>query len=258
MKTAAIIQARMGSSRLPGKMMLSLGCKETITRVIDRVANAESIDDVIVATTTQKPDSLLADVSRNAGASVYRGSESDVLQRMVDAAAEYEADIVVRIAGDCPAVSPIIVDHAVSLLNQHKVDYVSNKLKRTFPLGLDVEVFTMDSFVDLESVANRPKDREHVTVYYREHPEEFSLYNFTSKEIFEEKQYINRTDIELVLDEPDDYILLNTIFSELQTKDQDARSIIEYVDKHNLMNQTAGITRKTKDDVEEKANNTDV
>lgn len=258
MKTVAIIQARMGSSRLPGKMMLPLGGRETITRVTERVMNAETIDEVVVATTTKKPDSLLADYARDIGASVYRGSESDVLKRMVTAALEYEADVVCRIAGDCPVVSPEIVDYAIPLLEQENVDYVSNKLERTFPFGLDVEVFTRESFVQIERIANRPKDREHVTVYYREHPEKFSLYNFTSKEIFEKDQYINRTDIELVLDEPDDYILLNTLFHELQTRNQDVRSIIEYVDNHDLTSQTAKVTRKTKDDVEKKTDHTDV
>jgi spore coat polysaccharide biosynthesis protein SpsF len=240
----------MGSTRLPGKMMLSLGCKETITRVIERVTDTETIDGVVVATTMKKPDSLLADWARHAGASVYRGSESDVLQRMVNAAAQYEADIIVRIAGDCPAVSPVIIDHAVSIFKQKDTDYVSNKLERTFPLGLDVEVFTMDSFAHVENVANQPKEREHVTVYYQEHPDEFSLHNFSSTELFDRKQYQDRTDIELVLDEPEDYILLNTIFSDLQSGDQDVSSIIEYVDTHNLSCQTEGVKRKTKEDTE--------
>lgn len=251
MKTVAIIQARMGSSRLPGKMMLSLGSRETITRVIDRVTDADSIDEVVVATTTKKPDSLLAEYAEDAGASVYRGSEPDVLQRMVCASTEYNADLVVRIAGDCPAVSPLIVDYAVCLLKQRDIDYASNKLERTFPLGLDIEAFTIESFVDVEKIADRPKEREHVTVYYREHPDEFSLGNFTSDEVFDKEQYQNRTDIELVLDEPEDYILFNTIFSKLSPSNQDIRSIIEHIDEYNLMSKTAEVTRKTKEDVED-------
>lgn len=252
MKTVPIIQARMGSSRLPGKMMLSLGGTETITRVVERVLKANKVDETVVATTTGNADSLLAARAREAGASVYRGSKHNVLQRMFNAATEFDADLVVRIAGDCPAVSPTIVDHAIETIQNTDVDYVSNKLKRTFPLGLDVEVFTIHSFEKVEERTTKPKEREHVTVYYREHPELFQLGNFTSDELFEEQRYQNRTDIELVFDEAADYMLLDRIFSDLPPEKQDIRSIIDYMDhqKEELADIQPDVVRKGKDDVD--------
>lgn len=250
MKVVAIIQARMGSSRLPGKMMLSLGGKETITRVIERTAKAETVDEIVVATPETKADSLLVDRAIEAEASIYQGSEQDVLQRMVDAALEVDAEIIIRIAGDCPAVSPIIIDHAVETTKRTNADYVSNKLTRTFPLGLDVEVFTKDSFIEVERLSSKPKEREHVTVYYRENDDEFNLQNFTSDEVFAQSKYINRDDIELVLDEAQDYIYLDTIFSDLPKGNQSIHSIVDYIDDHDMPGELKNVSRKTKDDTE--------
>lgn len=116
MRTVAVIQARMGSTRLPGKMMFPLGGTETITRVVQRVMLAETVDEVVVATTDKDPDRLLVDRAERSGASTYRGDEPDVLGRILDTATDTSAETIVRIAGDCPVVSPEIIDYTVETL----------------------------------------------------------------------------------------------------------------------------------------------
>lgn len=251
MKTISIIQARMGSTRLPGKVMLPLGGKHVLERMIKRINKSTTVDEVVVATSNKKADDIISQYVEQSEASVFRGSESDVLERMCQAADYYEADTVVRIAGDCPAVSPEIIDHATGLLQSKDVDYVSNKLTRTFPLGLDVEVFTMTSFVSVEQESTAPREREHVTARYRENPDEFSLHNFESDEIFDKQRYQDRSDIELVLDEAKDYFHLDRIFNGISMSNPEARSIIDYVDEYELMSEISTVKRKTKNDVEE-------
>lgn len=244
MKVVAVIQARMGSTRLPGKMMLPLDRKKTITRVISRTAAANNIDEVVVATTQKNRDLLLSERAREAGKSVYRGNEEDVLHRVLKAATNADADIIVRIAGDCPAVSPKIIDHAVEKLREYETRYVSNKLDRTFPLGLDVEAFTRNSLISVEKATTEPHEREHVTVYYLDNPEEFNARKFVSTEVFTERKYQDRTDIELVLDEAEDYLYLNKIFTELPTNEPDIRSMIDHIDRNGLMEMISEVTRK--------------
>jgi spore coat polysaccharide biosynthesis protein SpsF len=233
-------------------MMLPIGGKETIARVIDRTSKAETIDEVVVATSDKQRDNLLANRAYEAGVSVHRGDEDDVLGRVLDAAVAVDADIIVRIAGDCPAVSPDIIDHTVKKLYNNNADYVSNKLKRTFPLGLDVEAFTRKSFDSVNQAAIKPNEREHVTLYYLDHRDLFTSYNINSNEFFEETRFQDRTDIEIVLDEAEDYTYLNTIFSELPDDEPNVTSIIDYIDEHNLMDEISAVQRKTKQDVEDR------
>lgn len=245
MRTVAIIQARMGSTRLPGKMMLPLGEKETISRVIDRTNQATTVDEVIVATSNKDPDLVLVDRAQRYGASTFSGDEGDVLGRMLNAAHEAQADIIVRIAGDCPVVSPEIIDYAVETLQQSGADYVSNKINRSFPLGLDVEVFTKESFIHVDQMADRPNEREHVTVCYLDHPNEFTRRNISSDEIFSFSQYQNRTDIELVLDEAADFFHLDRIYRGLSRNETDVRSVIDHIDRNDLMENLGNVARKS-------------
>jgi spore coat polysaccharide biosynthesis protein SpsF len=246
MRIVAVIQARMGSNRLPGKMMLPLGEKVALTHVIERTAAAASIDEVILATTHKDCDRLLVDRARRSGVSTYCGDERDVLSRMMNAAIEADADVIVRIAGDCPFVSPAIVDHAVKTIQTEEVEYASNKLDRTFPFGLDVETFTMESFERVERESSEAHEREHVTVYYLDNPDKFETANFTSDDVFDDKQYVGRTDLELVLDEAADYFYLDKICNELPPEEQDVQSIIDFIDERDLGGELTQVTRKTR------------
>lgn len=246
MRVVPVIQARMGSSRLPGKMMLQLDGVETIRRVVRRVQSAETPDEVVVATTEKRRDDLIEQDARDEGATVYRGDSADVLQRTLRAAEVADADVVVRVTGDCPVACPSVIDAVVDALQKSGADYASNKAPRTFPLGLDVEAFTLDSFRTVEAESTEPNEREHVTVYYLEHPEEFAEVNVTSDEVFTNSEFIDRTELELVLDEPTDYRLLDRVFSELNDSQPDVRTVIDHIDERELTSINDGMRRKTR------------
>lgn len=176
MKTVAIVQARMGSTRLPGKVMLDLGGRPMIDLLLERLARAQMVDEIVVATTTDGPDDVLADHLNARGYAVHRGSPTDVLDRYYQAARATAADVVVRVTGDCPLIDPQLVDAVIIKFNDAGVDYASNVGPPTFPDGLDTEVF---SFAVLERAAREATasfDREHVTPYLRE-PGRFSAIN---------------------------------------------------------------------------------
>ena len=226
MKVVAIVQARMGSTRLPGKMMLPLGGKSAITHVLQRTDRATLVDETILATTSKERDELLQNRARELGIETYQGDEEDVLGRVLNASKVADADVIVRIAGDCPLVSPNIIDLAVDTLLETNSDYVSNKIDRTFPLGLDVEVFTRNSFLMVDQATDAANEREHVTVYYLEHQDRFSTENISSNQFFDQDNYKNRTDIELTLDESDDYVFLDEIFSIPPKRIEDHRQLL--------------------------------
>lgn len=234
MKVVAVVQARMGSTRLPGKMMLPLGGKSAITHVLQRTDRATLVDETILATTSKERDELLQNRAHELGIETYRGDEEDVLGRVLSAAKVADADVIVRIASDCPLVSPTIIDLAVDTLLETDSDYVSNKIDRTFPLGLDVEVFTRNSFLMVDQATDAPNEREHITVYYLDHQDRFSTENISSDQIFDQDKYKNRTDIELTLDESDDYVFLDEIFSKLPEEKREPQSVIDLVDSEKI------------------------
>ncbi|WP_144905920.1 cytidylyltransferase domain-containing protein [Halobellus captivus] len=234
-QTAAIIQARIGSTRLPGKVMYPLDGCHVLNHVVDRVSSADYVKETIVATSTEKPDDVIERYAPVFGADVIRGSESDVLGRFEHAVTKHNPDIVLRITGDCPLISPTFIDTAVERIRTKDVDYVCAGLERTFPRGVTCEAFTTESFERMSRRANEPHHREHVTPYYREHPDEFDLYNLDSNELFQEAQLQNRTDLRLTLDEPADYQLLEKIYREIDHQDLlTVRDVIKYIDEYAL------------------------
>lgn len=231
----AVIQARMGSSRLPGKMMLPLGGDFTIQRVVERVSAASEIDKVVVATTNATRDDILDRYASRAGASVFRGSEDDVLDRMYAAASTYDPEIVVRVAGDRPLLPVKCIEAVVRAIQTSDAEYASNVLNRSFPLGFEAEAFTYESFGTVNDRSTKPSQREHVTPYYREHPEMFEAMNISSASVFDRRQFQDRTDLRLTLDEADDYELLRTVYEEAPISDiLSATEAIKYIDDNNL------------------------
>jgi spore coat polysaccharide biosynthesis protein SpsF len=232
--TVAIIQARMGSTRLPGKAMLSLNCTPVIRHVVRRVQSATSVEQVVVATSQKERDEIIVRCGSKDGAEVVCGDEDDVLNRMYTAADKYGAGTVVRITADNPLLSPSTIDAAVTNLEERGVDYVTNKLNRTFPSGLDVEAFTFDSFREVEEEAKDPYYREHVTPYYRD-SDQFSVLNIESDEVFDDNRLWNRTDLRLTLDTPDDYELFKRVYENVAYDEiVNIGDVIEYIDRNNL------------------------
>jgi len=172
--TVAIIQARMSSSRLPGKVLLPLGGDTVLGCVVGRLRRASRLDSLAIATSTDAPDAAIGEAARALGVACYRGPLDDVLERFAMAARQCGADTVVRITADCPLIDPQVVDAMVQQFDDAAAagapcDYLSNALARTFPRGLDAEVLSRDALLRAAAQATQPFEREHVTPYiYRE------------------------------------------------------------------------------------------
>lgn len=182
-RTVAIIQARTGSTRLPGKVLLPLLDKPILAHVVERTRRARLVDEVVVATTRLAADDAIATLAKEAGWALERGSEADLLDRYVEAARAHSADVVVRITSDCPLIDPDLIDDVVRALEASGADYASNVLEpRSYPRGLDVEAVTFDALERANVADTDPAWREHATAYVYRHPESFRLARVASPE----------------------------------------------------------------------------
>lgn len=172
----------MGSTRLPGKVMMLINGLPMLQGMLERLHQALPTSALLLATSTHPRDELLATMAESLGIRVFRGSEEDVLDRFASAVAHTSADVVVRLTGDCPLIDPTMVDRALDLFYHVLPDYLSNTLRRTYPRGLDIEIFSRKALEIAAREAVMPKDREHVTTYITAHPEKFFLANFALPE----------------------------------------------------------------------------
>jgi spore coat polysaccharide biosynthesis protein SpsF len=179
MRILAIVQARMNSSRLPGKVLKDIAGQPMLVRVVERVRRAKQVTDVVVATTTDPSDDPIEALCRERGTMLSRGSMFDVLDRFYQAARHYEADVIVRVTADCPVIDPDVVDRTVDAFFDQQADFACNRLpppwKRTWPIGLDTEVC---SFAGLERAwkeAQLPHEREHVMPYFYDQEGRFKV-----------------------------------------------------------------------------------
>lgn len=207
MKVVCIIQARMGSTRLPGKVMLDLCGKTVLERVVERVRKVKNIDEIVIATTTKKDDDIIVNKALKCNVKIFRGSEDDVLSRYYFAAKKYNADVIVRITSDCPLIDPAVTESVIDyyLKNVYKFDYVSNTLERTYPRGLDTEVFSFKSLEKAFAEAILERDREHVTTYIWKNPDVFKLGCYKN-----DKDYSH---LRWTLDTSEDYELIKRIYN---------------------------------------------
>lgn len=182
-KIVVIIQARMGSTRLPGKVIKRICGKPMLWHIIERLKYCHLIDKIAVATSLNRKDDVIERFCYQYRVAFFRGNEEDVLDRYYQAAKKFGAQIIVRITADCPLIDPKIVDKVISffLKKTNFVDYASNTLKRTYPRGLDVEVFSFDAFRKCWKKANKKYQREHVTPYLYENSSLFKLINIMNK-----------------------------------------------------------------------------
>jgi len=176
MKRVAVIQARMTSTRLPGKVMMDLEGRPMLAQQLRRVSRCRRIDEIVVATTVNRTDDVVEQLCKAEGVFCHRGSEDDVLSRFVAAAREQSADVVVRLTGDCPLADPGVIDAVVEALTEcpEGCDYASNVIERTYPRGLDTEAMFRDTLERVDRLASSSSAREHVTPFiYSERPELF-------------------------------------------------------------------------------------
>ena len=207
MKIVAIIQARMGSSRLPGKVMLPIGTKSMLTRVVRRVQRSQTLDEIVVATSTEPDDDRVQEECSVLNVPCFRGSEKDVLDRYYQAAKKFEANVIVRITADCPLIDAEVIDRVVIKFMSAKADYASNCFTRTFPRGMDTEVMTFDALEKAWKEAKLSFQRSHVTPYIHR-----------NKDIFKLESVTDATDASAyrwTVDTQEDLALIRTIFQRL-------------------------------------------
>jgi len=203
MRTIAIIQTRMGSRRLPGKVLRDLAGDTMLARVVQRVRAARTISQIVIATTNTDIDDAVVREGSRLGCGVFRGSEDDVLARYLGAAREFDADRVVRMTSDCPLLDPAVIDAVVAALGPD-LDYVSNTHDRSYPRGLDVEAFHRDTLERMARLAESPPAREHVTAYVVERPD-----LFVTRQV---KAAGDDSDLRWTVDAPDDLALVRTLY----------------------------------------------
>jgi len=222
----AIIQARMGATRLPGKVLFDLERKTVLERIIERVQSSRSIKEVIVATTINSEDLKIVKLCADIGVRVFCGCENDVLDRYFQAARLLNTEHVVRITADCPMIDPVVIDEVICVYLENKVDYASNILNETYPDGEDVEVFT---FAALEKAWNNAilcSEREHVTPFIKKNKDMFTHTSLEYK--------VNLSSKRWTLDNPEDYEFIKTIYKHLYHKNNrfGMNEILEFLDKN--------------------------
>lgn len=205
MQIVAIIQARMGSTRLPGKVLMELAGKTVLARVVERVSRFESVQSIVVATSVNRENEAIAAECERLGTHCFRGSEDDVLDRYVGAARKHKADAIVRITADCPLIDPEVSDGVVNEFLRRRADYASNVFPRTYPRGLDTEVFTINALEQAWKRSTEAHQREHVTPYLYEHPDVFRLASIQTDADYGSHRW--------TLDTPEDLELIRSICS---------------------------------------------
>jgi len=215
MKIVSTIEARMTSTRLPGKVLMKAGGKPMLEHLIDRLKCVPSIEEIVVATTINPEDEPIVSLAKGLGVECHRGSEDDVLGRVVEAAESVEADIVVEIMGDCPLIDPEVIEYAIDVFMHNDVDYLSNasvRSIRTYPNGMDTRVFHLDTLRKSASMTNTPLDREHVTLHIIDNPDIFSRIDLPAPRSH------RWPELEITLDESADYELIKRIIEHFTPK----------------------------------------
>ncbi len=174
-KIAAIIQARMTSTRLPGKVLMDIEGKSMLWHVVNRLKFSKKLDDIILAISNTKESDVLEEFAKKNNIKYFRGSEQNVLLRYYETAKKFKCDVIMRITADCPLIDPKIVDLVIEKHLNSGADYTSNILQRTFPRGLDAEIFNLDTLKKSHNEAKENYQREHVTPYIYEHPRLFKI-----------------------------------------------------------------------------------
>ena len=228
MRVVGVIQARVGSTRLPGKVLLDLAGDAVLARCVNRTRRAQALDEVVMATTAKPADDAIVDLCAERGWPCFRGSEEDLLDRYYQAAVAYQADVVVRITSDCPLIEPEIVDRVVRefLERQPDVDYACNVLpQRTFPRGLDTEVMRFDVLERAWREDLNPAWREHVTPYIQRHPDLFRIHGVTNE--------VDYSHMRWTVDTPEDLAFVRRIYDHFGHDRFSWRDVLAVLEGHS-------------------------
>jgi spore coat polysaccharide biosynthesis protein SpsF len=224
MKTATIVQARMGSSRLPGKVMMDLGGHTVLARVVQRLRRARLIGDLVIATTSDPADDVIVEECKSLGVAFFRGEANDVLDRYYRAAQHFGADAIVRITSDCPLIEPEITDNVIRAFFERRPDYASNAFDRTYPRGLDTEVFTFETLARVWRSASKTYQRSHVTCYVYENPDHFNIVSVTGETDYSWQRW--------TLDTPEDLAFIRAVYELMDNQSEFYwRDVINAIDR---------------------------
>ena len=240
MKTIATIEARMTSSRLPGKVLMEYCGKTNLEHIIERLRRSRSLDDIVVATTVNKTDNPIVELCEKIGCKYYRGSEDDVLLRVLEAAQSVQGDLIVEITGDCPMIDYRHIDYLIDLYNKNDVDYVSNILERTFPRGFDTQVFSTQTLLDVSKKTTNKADREHVSLYIYAGETPYKLLNW------EAPKEIRHPEFEITLDTKEDYMLIKNIYEKLyfDKPDFSSKDVVKLLLEDSYLNKLAQVKHR--------------
>jgi spore coat polysaccharide biosynthesis protein SpsF len=211
-RVIASIEARMGSSRFPGKVLADIQGAPALTRLVRRLRRAEKVDDIILATSTSPADDALAAWADKERVPFHRGSEEDVLSRVVEAQTKMQADIVVEVTGDCTLLDPDIIDLGITTFLENACDVVANVRKASFPMGIDVQVFRLRDLSEIARTIHDPPVREHVSLYFYEHPERYRIIHLFAPARWQ------APDHRFQLDYPEDHRFLCEIYRRLEPR----------------------------------------
>jgi spore coat polysaccharide biosynthesis protein SpsF len=234
MRRVLIVQARMTSTRLPGKVLAEVAGKPMLAQQLQRLKQCSAVDEIVIATTTNQTDQPIVELARQEGVGWFCGSEHDVLSRFVGAARQSRADVVVRVTADCPLIDPQVTAKVINDLTHHMVDcdYASNVLERTYPRGLDVEAFFGDTLLRIDRLAQSQAAREHVTIVLRaERPALFLCRSVVDLH--------NNADLRWTVDTELDLRLIRFLYEKLDLGQYIAPypEILAYVRTHSVVSQ---------------------
>lgn len=227
-KIIGIIEARMRSTRLPGKVLKPVLGRPMLELMVERLRRARTLDGLIIATTDQPSDDPICELANSLGIGCFRGSEEDVLDRVHRTAESAGADIIVELTGDCPLHDPAIVDKVVADYRLGGADFVANMLSYTTPRGTDVRVFSAPALAEIAATSQDPADREHVSLHFWEHPEKYRLRN-VSFDLGDDA-----AEFRLTVDTPADFTLVSRIYEALYPVNSDfsIHDVLDYLRQH--------------------------
>lgn len=241
-KVLCIIQARMGSERLPGKVMNILGNKPVVEHVINRSEASRYIDEVVLATSKESSEIPMIDYLEKNNYHTFRGDENNVLKRYVSCEEKYHGDVLVRITGDCPFVDPAIIDHVLSYYILNDFDYVRLDVPKTMIRGFDVEVFSTEAMKKVYSITEKIEGdspyKEHVTYYMYTHPEEFKVGYVEGSKLYQK-------DYRICVDTKEDFEVVKKVHDYYKDDYVSAKQIVKFLDEHPEISEiNSGVNQK--------------
>jgi len=232
-----MIQARIGSRRFPKKVLAKIENKPMIWHVIERMKVIRGVKQIILVSTKNSEDKILHKIAKNCNIKSFKGKTSDVLNRYYMCAIEFEADPIIRITGDCPLIDPTIVKKMLEVYMKNNYDYVTNTFPPTFPDGLDVEIFSFKTLEKMANYAKLPSEKEHVTSYIRNHPNEFNIFNY--------ENISDLSKLRWTVDEKQDIMFVRAIYKKMKPKIIfSMQNIMKIISKYpNITKINKGISR---------------